>query len=131
MSRALSFLILFLLSSVPAFAQSPDEIKFNKKQADRLHGFAEKAFKKGFPTKARRVWLMLLSEYDVDHAKARKALGYDKVGRSWGLNPRFVYFKLAHQQPLGANRAGQNCRRPATNRFFKTVHPIEDAAAWF
>ena len=74
-----------LLLTVTASAQSPEEIKFKKKQADQLHKYAEFAFKKGYPQNAKRVWLMLLSEYDADHTDAREALGFEKVGKSLGI----------------------------------------------
>lgn len=87
---ALIFTLLFTFA--PALnAQSKDEERFNQKQAKELHGFAESAYKKGFPKKARQVWLMLLSEYDSDFEDAREALGYERVGDSWALRSDFVY----------------------------------------
>ncbi|MBL8896909.1 MAG: hypothetical protein JNM84_04750 [Planctomycetes bacterium] len=90
---SIATLCLFGFGAEQGFAQSAEEVKFRKQQADKLHDYAEQAFKKGFPMNARRVWLMLLSEYDPDHEGARKALGYTKVGKAWGLDPKFSYPK--------------------------------------
>ena len=94
-----SFAVLLALGILPAtaFAQSPEEIKFGKKQAAQLHSYAKRAFKKGYPLNAKRVWLMLLSEYDTHHARSRAALGYRRLGNSWQLDPEFVYPK--HDKP--------------------------------
>ncbi|MDA1263540.1 MAG: CAP domain-containing protein [Planctomycetota bacterium] len=91
MMRLALLLLAFLTFAPASLAQSDEEIKFNQKQAKELHGYAEDALKAGFPRIAKRVWLMLLSEYDPDFEKARKALGYERVGESWALNPTFVY----------------------------------------
>ncbi len=99
----LAFLPWLLLLLVPvAFSQSREEIKFREKQAKQLHGYAASAYKEGFPLIARRVWLMLLSEYDPDHKKAREALGYRRLGDSWGLDPDFVYPKNDSPDPRAA-----------------------------
>ena len=45
---------------------------FLKKQASNLHKYAETAFKSGYPSTARPIWLEVLSEYDKDHAPTRK-----------------------------------------------------------
>lgn len=88
----LALLLSILFSFAPAAAaQSKEELKFNADQAKVLHGYAEGAYKKGFPKIAKRVWLMLLSEYDPDHEEAREALGYERVGNSWALLSDFVY----------------------------------------
>jgi len=92
MKRTTFSLIAFLVLTAAAGAQN-EELKFNKQQAEKLHKFAETAFKAGFPLNAKRVWLMILSEYWSDHPGARKALGYQRAGESWTLNPRFVYPK--------------------------------------
>ncbi|MAF64724.1 MAG: hypothetical protein CMJ84_03560 [Planctomycetes bacterium] len=103
MMRRACLLMLLLVSFVAtASAQSSAELKFRKKQADTLHDYAAKAFKKGFPRNARRVWLMLLSEYDTDHADAREALGYERVGSAWSVNPRFSYPKDDAPNPSAA-----------------------------
>jgi len=87
---ALLLLLSFSFASL-AVAQSKEEVKFNQDQAKALHGYAEGAYKKGFPKVAKRVWLMLLSEYDPDHEEAREALGYERVGSSWAMRSDFVY----------------------------------------
>jgi len=83
-------------------AQSKEEVKFKEKQAAELHKYADGAFKDGFPVIAKRVWQMLLSEYDPDHAKARKALGYNKPGDSWVLDPTFRFPKTDKPDPKAA-----------------------------
>jgi hypothetical protein len=94
MYRRFFLVILLLTLFLPvASAQSREETKFNEKQAKALHTYADSAFKDGFPQIARRVWLMLLSEYDSEHKKARRALGYMKVGTAWSLDPDFRYPK--------------------------------------
>lgn len=85
-------LISFVLLLGPfAPGQSREENRLNERQARALHTYAQDAFKAGFPRIARRIWLMLLSEYDPDHAAARAALGYERVGDSWAVNPSFAY----------------------------------------
>ena len=86
----LSLLLPWTLAA-PAQGQSIDETKFGQKQAQTLHKYAASAYKKGFPMVAKQVWMMLLSEYDPDHAKGRAALGYDKTGGSWVAKVGFVY----------------------------------------
>jgi hypothetical protein len=91
---------LFLASL--SFAQSREEDRLNERQAKTLHTYAEDAYKAGFPKIARRVWLMLLSEYDPNHAGARKALGYEKLGDSWAVSSSFVYPKDDNPDPRKA-----------------------------
>ena len=86
----ISLLLLLVPSSL---AQSKAELKFNEKQAKELNSYAEGAFKDGFPKIAKRVWLMLLSEYDTNNEDAREALGYERVGDSWSLRADFSYPK--------------------------------------
>lgn len=93
MLRWILFIALVLTLIPLAPAQSAREDKLNKQQAKTLNDYAEDAMKAGFPRVAKRMWLMLLSEYDADHADARKALGYQKVGDSWAVDPKFVYPK--------------------------------------
>jgi len=104
MLRPLLFLFSLLLILPVAFSQSKEEVKFLEKQADRLHDYAEDAYKAGFPKIAKNVWLMLLSEYEPDHAKARKALGYEKVGDAWSMKPGFVYKKEDKPDPAAAKK---------------------------
>jgi hypothetical protein len=85
-------------------AQAADETKFREKQADALHKYAESAFKSGFPLVARRVWLMVLSEYQPDNSDVRAALGYKKVGNSWTLDPEFAYPKNDAPDPKAASK---------------------------
>ena len=94
---------LVLLLSAAASAQSKEELKFRKTQADKIHSYAKSAFKKGFPLKAKRVWLMLLSEYDPNHEKARTAIGYQRAGRSWVLRKDFVYPTYDKPDPKAAS----------------------------
>jgi len=94
MLRWTLFITLALALFAPAlFAQSKEELKLNERQAKTLHDYASDAMKAGYPKVARRMWLMLLSEYDAEYANARKALGYKKIGDSWALDPAFVYPK--------------------------------------
>jgi hypothetical protein len=105
MVQRISTLVLVLVTVLAAAAQQlPDEPKFKQKQADALHDYAEGAFKKGFPQVAKRVWLMLLSEYDGDHAGARAGLGYQRVGGSWTMKPDFVYPKSDTPDPKAAQK---------------------------
>ncbi|NUP96401.1 MAG: hypothetical protein HUU28_09580 [Planctomycetaceae bacterium] len=103
LSVALALLVLNLLSG-GLFAQSPEEVKFREKQADALHKYAASASKSGFPLVARRVWLMVLSEYVPEHAEARESLGYRKVGNSWALDPGFTYPKNDNPDPKVAKK---------------------------
>jgi hypothetical protein len=91
--KILTLLVALFALTALVTAQSADEVKFRDKQADALHKYAASAMKSGFPQVARRVWLMLLSEYQSDHAEARAALGYQRVGNSWGLDPKFSFPK--------------------------------------
>jgi hypothetical protein len=104
MLRQFLLLVLLALLVPVASAQSKEELKFRAKQADALHKYADSAYKEGFPLIGRRVWLMLLSEYDNDHAKARKALGYAKQGTSWVLDPSFRYPKEDKPDPKAASK---------------------------
>lgn len=91
MKRLLTILALALLAAAPAAAQFADEAKFNQAQAKKLNAYAKKAFKKGFPRKAKRVWLQVLKLYDPDNADAHEALGEVKVGKSWNPRSDFTY----------------------------------------
>lgn len=92
MTRLISICALALLFLAPDLsAQFADEGTFNQAQAKRLHEFAEKAFKKGFPRKAKLVWLQLLAEYDPDYADAHESLGHVLVGKSWNPRTDFKY----------------------------------------
>ena len=104
MLRPLLLIWSLLLILPVAFSQSKEETKFLEKQADRLHDYAEDAYKDGFPKIAKNVWLMLLSEYEPDHAKARKALGYEKVGDAWSMKPGFPYPKNDDPNPAAAKK---------------------------
>ena len=100
----LALLLALVSLSATGLAQSPEELKFREKQSDQLHHYAAAAAKSGFPQVARRVWLMLLSEYATDHPEARAALGYLRVGNSWSLDPKFVYPKSDTPDPKAAKR---------------------------
>ena len=100
----LALLLALVSLSATGLAQSPEELKFREKQSDQLHHYAAAAAKSGFPQVARRVWLMLLSEYATDHPEARAALGYLRVGNSWSLDPKFVYPKTDTPDPKAAKR---------------------------
>ncbi|HJP00716.1 MAG TPA: hypothetical protein QF764_02970 [Planctomycetota bacterium] len=113
MRRACLLLLLMVSFVAVAPAQSADELKFRKKQADTLHDYAATAFKKGFPRNARRVWLMLLSEYDTDHADAREALGYERVGTAWSVNPRFAYPKSDSPDASAASKLRKDWEKVA------------------
>ncbi|MFK7929055.1 MAG: hypothetical protein AB8H79_12755, partial [Myxococcota bacterium] len=91
-THAPAFLALLAcgLAAGDATAQVDDQ-KFNKKQADKLHDFAEDAFKRGFPRQARIIWLKLIKLYDADYPEAHAALGEIKVGASWAPDPNFRY----------------------------------------
>jgi hypothetical protein len=91
--KILILLLAFFAFTALATAQSPEEVKFREKQADVLNKYAASASKAGFPQVARRVWLMLLSEYAPDQPEARAALGYLRVGNAWALDPKFTYPK--------------------------------------
>ena len=97
----LIFSFVFCLASL-SFAQSKEETKLNERQAKTLHSYAEGAFKAGFPKVAKKIWLMLLSEYDPEHKEARKALGYEKLGNSWAVTPGFAYPKDDNPDPRKA-----------------------------
>jgi Tfp pilus assembly protein PilF len=104
MLRWILLIALVLTFAPSAASQSAREDKLNKQQAKALNDYAEDALKAGFPRVAKRMWLMLLSEYDSEHADARKALGYQKVGESWALDPRFVYPKDDVPDPKKADQ---------------------------
>ncbi len=106
MLRLALLITLLLPFSTPLHAQSKEEQKFNLDQAKILNSYAQTAYKKGFPKIARRVWLMLLSEYDPDNKAARTALGYERVGNSWALRSDFVYPK-SDKPDAGAAKALQ------------------------
>ena len=95
MFRQVLLLALLVLMIPLSFAQpqSKDELKFRAKQATELNKYAEKAYKDDFPGAAKGVWLMLLSEYDPDHANARAKLGYQRSGKTWVKQPGFSYPK--------------------------------------
>lgn len=98
-----SFLLLFvLLFSTLAFSQSKAEAKFLGDQAKLLDKYAETAMKDGFPLISKRIWLMVLAEYDTDNKSAREALGYIKTGSSWTLDPKFRYPKEDSPDPKAA-----------------------------
>lgn len=103
MTRLLGLLLAVLALAATLPAQFADEADFNAKQADRLHDYAEKAFKRGFPRQAKRVWLMVLKEYDPDHAEAHEALGHVKVGKSWNPRSDFKYPTDDEPDPRTAN----------------------------
>src|SRR5688572_7970230 len=102
--KVLTVLLALFTLTAAVTAQSVDETKFREKQADVLHKYAASAHKSGFPQVAKRVWLMLLSEYQPDHPDAREALGYRKVGPSWALDPEFVYPKNDAPDPKAASK---------------------------
>jgi len=105
MARKLLTLLLFLATFLgSALGQSAEELKFRDKQADALQKYAASAFKSGFPQVARRIWLMLLSEYESENVEARTALGYQRVGSSWSLDPAFVYPKSDTPDSKAAKR---------------------------
>jgi hypothetical protein len=111
--KVLSVLVALLTLTAALRAQSPEELKFRAKQADALHKYAASAFKVGFPQVAKRVWLMLLSEYEPDHEDAREALGYQRVGTSWALDPAFVYPKSDTPDAKAAARLQEEWRAVA------------------
>jgi hypothetical protein len=102
MLRQLLLSLLVVLFSVQGLAQEGADAKFLGEQAKLLHKYAEDAYDDGFPLIAKRVWLMVLSEYDPDHAEARKALGYVKAGKTWSKDPKFVYPKEDSPDPKAA-----------------------------
>ncbi len=89
MHRARALLAVLLCATL--VTAQDDEADFNLKQADKLHGFAKKAFEKGFPRQARLIWLQLIKLYAPDHADAHKAIGNIKVGSTWNPDPAFTY----------------------------------------
>jgi len=97
-------LIVLVLTFAPTTPAQSREDKLNTQQAKVLHKYAEGAMKSGFPRVAKRMWLMLLSEYEPDHAEARKALGYQRVGNSWAVVPGFVYPKDDAPDPKKADQ---------------------------
>lgn len=110
---ALLLLSVLTLCLSTTFAQSRDEAKFNQKQAKVMHGFAQDAFKAGFPKVAKRIWLELLSEYDPDHEAARDALGYERVGDSWSKRSGFSYPKDDNPDPKKAASLSKEWSRTA------------------
>ena len=92
--QALLLIFCFVLLPLAlAQPQSDDELKFRASQAKELNKYAEKAYKDGFHGAAKKVWLMLLSEYDADNETARGYLGYQKSGKTWVKKPGFSYPK--------------------------------------
>jgi len=93
--RSLAPLVLSLLTASALTARvataQVDDQKFNERQAERLHDFAERAFEKGFPRQARLIWLQLIKLYDPDHEEAHAAIGEVRVGAAWNPNPEFRY----------------------------------------
>lgn len=86
---ALCLSLGFAIAGLPA--QPDDEPGFLKRQAKALHQFATAAFKAGYPSMARPIWLEVLAEYDKDHAGSRKALGYVKFNTTWSPREGFAY----------------------------------------
>ncbi|MEO6710492.1 MAG: CAP domain-containing protein, partial [Planctomycetota bacterium] len=102
--KILILLLAFFAFTASLHAQSAEEVKFREKQADALNKYASSASKAGFPQVARRIWLMLLSEYAPNDAEARAALGYLHVGNSWTLDPDFTYPKSDNPDAKAAKR---------------------------
>lgn len=97
-------LMVFAGFAGSARAQSAEEVKFREKQAEVLHKYAASAMKSGFPLVARRVWLMLLSEYAPDHAEARGALGFRRSGSAWARDPEFLFPNSDNPDPKTAKK---------------------------
>ena len=104
MSRWFLSILLLLFAATFASAQSDEEAKFNAKQAKALNDYAELAMKEGFPKVAKRIWLMVLSEYDADHEGAREGLGYENIDGSWAKKPGFVFPKDDNPDSKAANK---------------------------
>ena len=102
MLRQLFLSLFVLLFAAPGLAQEGSDSKFLGDQAKLLHKYAEGAYKSGFPLIAKRVWLMVLSEYDPDHKAARKSVGYVKAGKKWVKDPNFRYPKDDSPDPKAA-----------------------------
>ncbi len=102
MLRHLLLSLIVLLTSSLGFAQEGSDAKFLGDQAKILHKYAEGAFDDGFPLISKRVWLMVLSEYDPDHKEAREAVGYIKNGKKWVKDPKFTYPKIDSPDPKAA-----------------------------
>ncbi|MCB9915133.1 MAG: hypothetical protein H6828_08295 [Planctomycetes bacterium] len=86
---ALLLSLLFCFFAPSATAQNFDKLEASvrEKNAKALNDYAEDAFKQGFPKVAKKIWLMLLSEYDPDNASAHKALGEIQQGGKWIPDP--------------------------------------------
>jgi hypothetical protein len=99
----LSITLLLFVSSF-ASAQTDEETKFNEKQAKALNSYAEMAMDQGFPKVAKRIWLMVLAEYDTDCEGAREGLGYEDVDGAWGMKADFVFPKEDNPDSKAANK---------------------------
>tara|TARA_R110002126_G_scaffold12416_16_gene54056 strand:- start:9626 stop:11902 length:2277 start_codon:yes stop_codon:yes gene_type:complete len=110
----LSITLLLFVSSF-ASAQSDEETKFNEKQAKALNDYAETAMDEGFPKVAKRIWLMILAEYDTDCEGAREGLGYENIDGAWGMKPDFVYPKDDNPDSKAASKVKKKWEGVAKN----------------
>ena len=102
MLRQILLSVVVLLFATQSFAQEGSDAKFLGAQAKLLHKYADDAHDDGFPQVAKRVWLMILSEYDPDHEGAREAVGYIRAGKKWVMDPDFRYPKEDNPDPKAA-----------------------------
>ncbi len=128
--KVLILLVALFALTTSLAAQSATETKFREKQADALQRYAASAYKVGFPQVARRIWLMLLSEYASENVEARTALGYQKVGNAWSLDPGFSYPKSDTPDPKAAKRLQDDWKELAdklAKAHLKTAQEYEQA----
>lgn len=90
---------LLCLGGLPA---QDEEARFLETQAERLNACAKFALSQGFPRQAKLIYLEVIADYDKDDAVARKALGYLRVGTSWGPDPKFQFSDAESPNPKAA-----------------------------
>ncbi|MEE2887641.1 MAG: CAP domain-containing protein [Planctomycetota bacterium] len=103
MKRTWITAVLALVFAVVVPAQSAEEIRFRQGQAKKLVDLGSRALKKGFPNKAKIIFMMVLNLYDEDNADAHKALGQKKSGTAWLDDPNFKYPRVDKPSPAAAS----------------------------
>lgn len=93
MKRSWITAVLALVFTAIIPGQSAEEVRFRQSQGKRLADLGARALKKGFPSKAKIIFMMVISLYDEDNGVARKGLGQKKSGTSWLKHANFKFPK--------------------------------------
>ncbi len=111
--RSLLALVAILLGGQTQLDAQDEEARFFKAQAERLNGCAKFALSQGFPRQAKLIYLEVISDYDRDDAVARKALGYLRIGKTWGPDPKFEFPEDESPSLQGASRVSSRWKNTA------------------